>query len=854
MTTRKVGFLFATGVVFALCGLKNIAIAQSLRLQVESNELYANVPFELSAIAKGFEEDPAPTISKLTIAGCKVTPLGASPHVSSSIQVVNGRMTQSREVTYVFRFRVEAQKPGTFQVPALTASQGGASAQSRAASFRVRDISTTTDLKLRLTVPSRAVWVGEVFEVSLDLYLRRDPQDTNFVVPLFDQEEWVEVLTPEVKDKRRTFTFFAGSRKLELPYQSQKDVLEGREYTRFRFSAQIRPKRAGTLSLPPAKVIAGLQVGMTRDRIGFPTARVRRFKAEDTAKTIEVRAPPMQGRPASFAGAVGSGYSIAVQAGRSVVRLGEPIELTIKIRGDGDMSGLTLPALDADGGLSKTLFTIPDETPLGEIVGDEKHFKVVVRPKSPKVRTIPAIAFSYFDPKLSKYKTERSQVIALAVQGSAIVGSDQVTGSGGHTTTDKTAPKTNGQPAVSNFGERADLALSAPTATMQGVLSTAKLRPILLALYILPLLILLFRVWQVRTREQRELSSEVKHKLTAVLKAAAAQGPARDVAPRIAAALRALARYVGASLDGPDGQLLERLDTEAYDPKSADSSLSSDLTRSCVELAKQLATQDKRPATKGAAASAVILALLGLAAPAHAEVTLEEARTAYRNAQTAGTNAVQQFERAEAMFRALTSQNPNRPQLLTDWGNAALASQKPGYAVLAYRRALALDKGNERAQKNLALLREQRPDWTIPANDASAIDTLFFWHHRLSTPMRHLIAAGCFAIIVLLWAPWGRRKRPLRALSIIPAVVFVAMIASVVLESDQADEVVVVANGVILRSADSVGAPPAEKAPLPAGAEAQLRERRPDWLKLEFSNGATGWVPETTTKFVTVSR
>src|SRR4029078_7009343 len=113
---------------------------------------------------------------------------------------------------------------------------------------------------------------------------------------------------------------------------------------------------------------------------GFRTARTQLFQAEDQPRKLEIRPLPLSGRPASFANAVGTGFAIDVQADRTVARAGDPIELTVTVRGEGRLKGLILPDLSADGGLSPKLFTLPDQAPAGELVDDgkAKRFRVAV--------------------------------------------------------------------------------------------------------------------------------------------------------------------------------------------------------------------------------------------------------------------------------------------------------------------------------------------------------------------------------------------------------------------------------------------------------------------------------------------
>ena len=121
---RWLGRVAALAMLLAWLLLPGSARAQDLSLQLESEDLYANLPFVLQMVARGFDENPAPTLSKLAIPGCRVTALGVTPQVASMMQIINGVRSDSRQVTYVFRFRVEAAASGPHMVPALTATQG----------------------------------------------------------------------------------------------------------------------------------------------------------------------------------------------------------------------------------------------------------------------------------------------------------------------------------------------------------------------------------------------------------------------------------------------------------------------------------------------------------------------------------------------------------------------------------------------------------------------------------------------------------------------------------------------------------------------------------------------------------
>ena len=808
----------------------------SLRLQGEAS---AGLPFVLAAVAEGFDESPAPAQPTLTIPGATVTAMGAQPSVQQSIQIVNGRRYESHEVTWVFRYRVVADKPGTFQVPALTVTQGGKRATAQPARLPVREVPQTTDMKIVLDLPARPVWVGETIEAHLDWLLRRDPDDQSFNVPLLAMEDKIAVTVPPATDRRQALTFSAGARDVEIPFSRDQVVVDGVTYARLRFALLIAPRQAGRLEVPAATAVARLAVG---PQDFFGRAESRLFRASDAPHALDVKPLPVAGRPPSFAGAVGASFSIATRSSRSVVQLGEPVDLDVTIKSDSRLDTLSLGKLDGEGGLSPTTFEVPADPPVGELSedGKTKTFRVSVQVIGAATE-IPALPFSYFDPVKAQYQTIHSEPIALSVKGGGVVvGAADVAA----TAPRKTASAPAAAAAASDLSlVGADLALSAPGETLDTSLSGGALWAVVIALYALPLLLFGARTWQVRTAGRREEAGEVKaaRQRVAAELARAATVPAKEAATALPAALRQLARALGVS-PADDGGLLARIETEGFAPGSAP--LAEALRRDAEALAKGWSDEARR-APRGRAVTTAAIALAIVALPAAVKAApLDDARAAYQQAlgdSDAGRRRAD-FARASGGFAAAAAQHPDSPALLTDWGNAALGAGDVGAATLAYRRALAAHGGDQRARKNLAWLRARQPDNLRP-HTGGAAEALFFFH-EWTRPRRLLVGAAAFALAVLLCAPWSPRRRRLwTGLAVAPAVVWIAMTASVLVEEDRSADAVIVESAV-LRAADSPGAPPALTQPLPPGAEVAVLERRGGWSRVALAGGTTGWLAD----------
>jgi hypothetical protein len=797
--------------------------------------------------------------------------MGAQPNVSQSIQIINGRRSEFKTVSWVFRWRVEINKAGRYTVPPLTVVQGSKKATAQGGNFEVEAVPTTDDMKLTVTMPDRPVFVGETIEAKLVWLFKAQPQQNpQFSVPLMAMDNFI-VSAPPATDPRKALSFAAGSKELQLPYEIDKDGGYNRVTVRF----YVAPKQAGKLDVPAASVVAAMPVGRADF---FGNAPSQLMRAQDVARSIEVKPLPETDKPASFAGAVGSQFAISVGTSRSVVQLGEPVELTVTIKSDQRLDTLSLGRLDGPGGLPKDKFTVPVDAPTGELSDDgkTKTFKVTAQVTGP-ANEIPAIAFSYFDPVKGRYQTIHSDPIAVSVKGGSVVGAGDVVA---------LAPSNKNQPVrvqdtdVALVG--ADLSLSPPSKTLDKPLGGSLIWLLVGALYVLPLAFLGFRTWQLRTQTQRDEASEVKaaRKRVEAELARAAKEPARDTAGALVSALHAFARAIDRDA-ADDGGLFAKIETESFAPSASSSPLSEDLRSRADDLVRRWTAEAKRRAPRpGDKASAVAGIALLVALAAHASVanantaapntaatssntapnspdeaalgqharsdgdatgTLAQGRDLYHQAMST-TDASQRkatFARAATALADAARALPGRPEILADLGTAALSAGDVGTATLAYRRALAIDPDNARALRNLKWLRSKQGE-LFRSTSNSATDTLFFFHAWPGST-RLLAGAIAFALALLLLVPWGGRRR-FAAFALVPAAIWVAMIASLALEDRRPHDAVVM-DSVMLRAADSAGAPSAMSQALPRGAEVTLLEARDGWTKVRLANGASGWVP-----------
>ena len=145
--------------------------------------------------------------------------------------------------------------------------------------------------------------------------------------------------------------------------------------------------------------------------------------AEKTATSkeisLQVRPLPANGKPNSFYGAVGQGYTLSAGADRTQVEAGEAVTVTVTVKGPGNLKGTgdlnwpqiagfkMYPAAAAAGSL-----------PSSDQVRGYKEFKTVLVPSASGIYVVPGVKWSYFNPASGQYKTLQTEPITISVSPS----------------------------------------------------------------------------------------------------------------------------------------------------------------------------------------------------------------------------------------------------------------------------------------------------------------------------------------------------------------------------------------------------------------------------------------------------
>jgi tetratricopeptide (TPR) repeat protein len=239
-------------------------------------------------------------------------------------------------------------------------------------------------------------------------------------------------------------------------------------------------------------------------------------------------------------------------------------------------------------------------------------------------------------------------------------------------------------------------------------------------------------------------------------------------------------------------------------------------------------------------------------------VLLQEANTAFQNANAANNPdaAKPLYDKAVLLYEKIIDQGGvHNAKLYYNLANAYLLREDLGRAILNYRRAAKLDRGDLNIQKNLTFARGRCADRVETSAERRVLGTLFFWHYDFSLRTKFLLASLFFAVlcVVLTLIVWRGRGLATVVTAVLSAVLFVCLLTSVFIAARQGAATragVITAAEVIARQGDGPNYPPSFKDPLHAGMEFELLEHRPGWLHIELSNSTDAWIPADTAGLV----
>jgi len=249
---------------------------------------------------------------------------------------------------------------------------------------------------VQMDVTEDRVTVGEMIVLTVYLYTSWRVSDIEVTREPGTEGFWVE-------------TLLAGQRRLTF----EPVEVNGKAYERAVLrKLALFPIKPGVVTIAPT--VADIEVKPA----GF-FARRKTVKRSSAPLTIQVVPVPTDGQPPGFDPANVGRFSFGASVDREKVEVGEPITLTMTVRGEGNVRNLNLPELkQVEGFKVYEPETEVDLRASGSTVTGLRTSRVLMIPKQAGKYKVPAIEWSYFDPSAGEYRTLKSPERAVEVRES----------------------------------------------------------------------------------------------------------------------------------------------------------------------------------------------------------------------------------------------------------------------------------------------------------------------------------------------------------------------------------------------------------------------------------------------------
>lgn len=205
---------------------------------------------------------------------------------------------------------------------------------------------------------------------------------------------------------------------LGTPTRAAARASDGSPFEAYLFRRALFPVAPGTLQIPSPQLSYRLP-----PNAGY-FSREESFMVRAESTTVVVRPLPETGRPATFSGAVGQ-YTVAARLDAAEVMQGEPLLLTVRVYGVGNVALLTRPSIVVSWGTTVNgSERVAIDTSTRRVRG-EKEFDFVITPRDTGAVELSPVTYAYFDPARSVYAIASTPALPLRIRPGTLVPPDR---------------------------------------------------------------------------------------------------------------------------------------------------------------------------------------------------------------------------------------------------------------------------------------------------------------------------------------------------------------------------------------------------------------------------------------------
>ncbi len=337
----------------------------------------------------------------------------------TSITIVNGRMTQKREISTQVIYYLTPTKKGTFTIGSASIEYNGTVYKSQPIKIKITDpiqmpsypgqnprqqqqqnYNFGEGIHLVGELSTKNPYVNEPVTVIYKLYFPYNSSVSNFrnfQAPKYE-DFWSQYI--DIKQLR-----------------AEKGKFNGKDYSMVVLRKVILyPLEAGAKKIEPFKIDIDAEVPTgRRDFFGQYEMTAIEKSLSTGMQTINVKPLPENGKPEGFTGAVGK-FDFIVKPSKTSLKAGESLDLEVSVSGKGNLKLFTLPKPVVPSALEMydPAHTENVQTPVTGMTGKISD-KYTIIPQFKGKYTIKPMEFSYYDLASKSYKTITSKEITIDV-------------------------------------------------------------------------------------------------------------------------------------------------------------------------------------------------------------------------------------------------------------------------------------------------------------------------------------------------------------------------------------------------------------------------------------------------------
>ena len=337
----------------------------------------------------------------------------------TSITIVNGRMTQKREISTQVIYYLTPTKKGTFTIGSASIEYNGTVYKSQPIKIKITDpiqmpsypgqnprqqqqqnYNFGEGIHLVGELSTKNPYVNEPVTVIYKLYFPYNSSVSNFrnfQAPKYE-DFWSQYI--DIKQLR-----------------AEKGKFNGKDYSMVVLRKVILyPLEAGAKKIEPFKIDIDAEVPTgRRDFFGQYEMTAIEKSLSTGMQTINVKPLPENGKPEGFTGAVGK-FDFKVTPSKTTLKAGESLDLEVSVSGKGNLKLFTLPKPVVPSALEMydPAHTENVQTPVTGMTGKISD-KYTIIPQFKGKYTIKPMEFSYYDLASKSYKTITSKEINIDV-------------------------------------------------------------------------------------------------------------------------------------------------------------------------------------------------------------------------------------------------------------------------------------------------------------------------------------------------------------------------------------------------------------------------------------------------------